>query len=170
VGRNNDKGSSNKPSGLELFEEQSCHDGLPKARVIGKEETDPGQGKDVPVHSIHLVGQKVNLGYAHRIMRVKGIGQAHSEGIDKQKAGFSKAQSLLRESLPEGRKTAHTVRKLLRGEHEPLGFLRGMEDDPQGDTGIPLPDFENLCLFGERVNSNTVAYPHLQGNRCPPSF
>jgi hypothetical protein len=135
-----------------------------KTRVIGKEETDPGQGQDVPVHGIHLVGQKVNLGHTHRIIRVKGIGQAHPEGIDKQKAGFSKAQSLFRESLPEGGEAAHTVCKLLRGEHEPLGFLRRMEDDPQGDTGIPLPDFENLRLFGERVNSNTVAYPYLQGD------
>jgi hypothetical protein len=103
-------------------------------------------------------------------MRVKGIGQAHPEGIDKQKAGFSKAQSLFRESLPERGKTMHTACKLLPGEHKPLCSLRRMEDDPQSDTGIPLPDFENLRLFGERVNSNTVAYPYLQGNRCPPSF
>jgi hypothetical protein len=147
MGRNNDKGSSNKPSGFELFEEQSCHDGLPKARVIGKEETDPGQGQDVPVHGIYLVGQKVNLGHAHRIMRVKGIGQAHPEGIDKQKAGFSKAQSLFRESLPEGGEAAHKVRKLLRGKDKPFCFLRGVEDDPQGDLFVSLSNLENFCFL-----------------------
>gem|GEM_PF-3390411 len=138
--------------------------GLPETRVVGEEKTNTGQRQDVPVHGIHLVGQKVNLGHTHRIIRVKGIGQAHPEGIDKKETGFSKTQGFLRESLPERGKTMHTACKLLRGEHKPLCSLRGMEDHSQGDTGTPLSDFEDLCLIGKGVNPNTVAHLHLQGD------
>ena len=40
----------------ELAQEQAGHDCLTGAGVIREEEADPGQGQDVPVDSVELVG------------------------------------------------------------------------------------------------------------------
>ena len=57
------------------------HDRLAGAGVVRKEEADAGQGQDVPVDSVELVGQRVDLGDGDGELGVEGVGEVRPQGL-----------------------------------------------------------------------------------------
>ena len=82
VGRGDNQRAGDKPSGLELLEEQPGHDGLPRPGVVGEKEADARELEEVVVDRFELVGQGVNSGDGKRKIGVVFVGQAEPVGLD----------------------------------------------------------------------------------------
>jgi hypothetical protein len=81
VGRDDDEGALDQSPEFQLLEEQSGHDGLSGAGVVGQEKTDAGEREDGIVDGFQLVGERVHAGDREGKVRVVLVGQAQAGGL-----------------------------------------------------------------------------------------
>jgi hypothetical protein len=114
VGGDDEKGVADDAAGLQFFQDQAGHDGLAQAGVVGQEEADAGEGEDVAVDGVHLVGEEVHLGDADGVVGVKGVGQAHAGRFGEEEEGVA-GEGLGEEVFPEGGEAVDAAGQFLAG-------------------------------------------------------
>jgi hypothetical protein len=70
------------PPDLQLLEQQSGHDGLPRARIVGEQEADAGQPHEVVVDGLELVRQRIDPGDREREVQVVLVGEREPCSLD----------------------------------------------------------------------------------------
>jgi len=119
MGRDDDKDGLYKTSCLEFLEHEACHDGLAKPRIVGQEETYLGLGKDMSIDRLYLMGEKIHLGDADSIVRIKSVSQTHPQGIGKGEALLIGKDAFVKlKDISEGRERLKAFCGFLRDENE----------------------------------------------------